>query len=53
MDETLKKSRTSRMFIKDCAKRFCPECGKPIEINKIGRPQVLLLVTAAAGRYNS
>jgi endogenous inhibitor of DNA gyrase (YacG/DUF329 family) len=26
-------------FIQSCAKRFCPECGKPIEINKIGRPR--------------
>jgi endogenous inhibitor of DNA gyrase (YacG/DUF329 family) len=26
-------------FIRSCAKRFCPECGKPIEVNKIGRPR--------------
>ena len=26
-------------FIAACAKRFCPECGKPIEPNRIGRPR--------------
>ncbi|MCH4067240.1 MAG: DUF2116 family Zn-ribbon domain-containing protein [Lachnospiraceae bacterium] len=26
-------------FIAACAKRFCPECGKPIEPNKTGRPR--------------
>jgi hypothetical protein len=26
-------------FIAACAKRFCPECGKPIEPNRTGRPR--------------
>ena len=37
--EDIERKQDLSLFLESCAKRFCPECGKPIAINKIGRPR--------------
>ena len=37
--EDIERKQDLSLFLESCAKRFCPECGKPIEGNRRGRPR--------------
>ncbi|MGN8818980.1 hypothetical protein ACTNEN_11780 [Oribacterium sp. HCP28S3_H8] len=37
--EDIERKQDLSLFLESCAKRFCPECGKPIEENRRGRPR--------------